>query len=86
MPPPEFIMDCRIDIRRLVGSAMYGEVGLPVALEIEPIHHDAGSRRLFIDAGGDGLSSPVDQTRMPDLYRYEFHDVRLLHLTTRCLR
>lgn len=50
----------RIAINRLVFSAVNGEVGLAIAVEIQPPQHDAAGDRLLEDSGGDAHSVPGD--------------------------
>ena len=65
---PDRIMLRGIDIHRFVAPAVNGEVGLLVAVEIEPMQHDAAGHRLFIDTGGHRLSVPLHRAWTADLH------------------
>ena len=63
----------RICIDGLALAAVYGQVRLPVAIEIKHAQHERPVHRLFEDTGRDGLAVPLDDTGQGHVKRYEFH-------------
>src|SRR5439155_14423753 len=70
---PERVMLGRIDIDGLVGAAVNGEVGLPVAFQVQASNFDKARHGRLEDRRQDGLPMPLDLARKPHVDRYEFH-------------
>src|SRR5262245_52700640 len=64
-----------VGIHRLVLPAVNRQVGLPVAVEIQPACHNSASNRLLEDASADALAFPADFTRQADIHRDDVHHI-----------
>src|SRR5262245_58225223 len=64
-----------IGIDRLLLPAVYRQVGLSVAVELQSTRHDPPTNRLLEDAGADVPAFPVDFTRQADIHRDDVHVV-----------
>src|SRR5207237_6813881 len=70
---PKLIMLGRISIDCFALATVYGQVRLPVAIEIKHAQHKRPIERLFKDTSRDGLAMPRDDAGQGDVKRYEFH-------------
>src|SRR5262245_46641905 len=66
----------RIAIDRLVFSAVDGEVGLTVAVQVKRAQDDAPLDRLLENAGADVHPMPGDFARKSDVERHQLHPHR----------
>src|SRR5207249_7640336 len=64
-----------IGVDGLLPPAVRGQVGLPVAVQVERAHGDAARHRLLEDAGGDRPALPGDLPRQADVHRDDPHRV-----------
>src|SRR5437588_2491650 len=63
----------RISIDCFALATMYGQVRLPVAIEIKHAQHKRPIERLFKDTSRDGLAVPLDDAGQGNVKRYELH-------------
>src|SRR5207247_297715 len=81
---PECVMLGRIDVDGLVGAAVNGEVGLPVAFHVHASDFDRALHRRLEDGREDGLPMPLDFARKPHVDRYDFHSSYGLDRDSNC--
>src|SRR5215211_4179246 len=62
-----------VDIHRLVETAMDGEVGLPVAVQVELPDLDWSRHRCLVDGSGHRLIAPLDLTGQAHVDRQHSH-------------
>ena len=62
-----------IAVDGLVLAAVYGEVRLSIAVEIQLAEANAFRGRRFEDSGGYGLAVPEDFARQADVQRDDLH-------------
>ena len=71
--PPERVMLRRIDVHRFFSPAVYRQVRLFVAFEIEELQRETALNRLFVDPGRDNFAMPSDSAGTSDLHGEKFH-------------
>jgi hypothetical protein len=67
----------RIDVHRLFSSAVYRQVGLFVAFEIEELELKTARNGLLVDPGRDDFAMPSHGAGTSDLHGEKFHGTLL---------
>ena len=66
-------MLARIGVNRLVLAAVHCEIGLTVAVDVEPPHGPHARHRVFEDAGRDNAAPPLNFARLADVKGDDLH-------------
>jgi hypothetical protein len=74
---PILVVFGSVAVDGLVAAAMNSEIGLLVAVEIEPPDHYGPIHRILENRSLDGNASPEDFTRSTDIDRDDVHVVLL---------
>ena len=75
--PPERVMLRRVDVYRFFSPAVYSQVDLFVAFEIEELQRETALNRLFVDPGRDNFAMPFNGAGTSDLHGEKFHGTLL---------
>src|SRR6266851_2613020 len=73
LPTPVWVMLRRICVRRFARSTVNGQVGLPIAVEVEPAHFNPSRKRLFEDTCGNRATLPGCLARKSGIDRDQLH-------------
>jgi hypothetical protein len=67
-----------VDHHGAILAAVTVEIALPVAIDVEPPHHDRTLHRSLVDPGADRLTVPVNVSGHSDVDRHQGSQRKLL--------